>query len=39
MAEDYFKAQGEEAERLGLVWGGRWTLSGGGTDKPHVELA
>ena len=39
MAADYFQAQGEEAERLGLVWGGRWTLSGGGKDEPHVQLA
>ena len=39
MAAAYFAAQGEEAEKLGLIWGGRWTLQGGGSDKPHVELA
>jgi peptidoglycan L-alanyl-D-glutamate endopeptidase CwlK len=39
MAQAYFKAQGEEAKRLGLVWGGDWTLSGGGDDRPHVQLA
>lgn len=39
MAEEFFAALGEEAEAEGLVWGGRWTLSGGGADQPHVELA
>ena len=38
MAEDFFRALGEEAEALGLTWGGRWTLSGGGKDMPHVQL-
>lgn len=39
MARAYFEAQGEEAKKLGLIWGGDWTLSGGGSDEPHVELA
>jgi len=39
MAREYFKAQGEEAQKLGLVWGGKWVLSGGGNDEPHVQLA
>jgi hypothetical protein len=29
----FWAALGEEAERLGLTWGGRWTK----VDKPHVQ--
>lgn len=32
---DAYRVLGEEAERLGLTWGGRWTLR----DLGHVELA
>lgn len=38
-----WQTYGEEAERLGLVWGGRWvkTLRDGTkkTDRPHVQVA
>ena len=39
MADRFFDDLGADAEALGLTWGGRWTLEGGGSDKPHVELA
>lgn len=33
----FFDVLGEEAERLGLTWGGRWTRGGKGPDMPHVQ--
>lgn len=39
MADAFFDALGSEAEKLGLVWGGDWTLAGGGSDRPHVQAA
>ena len=33
----FFDALGEEAEKLGLVWGGRWTRGGKGPDRPHTQ--
>lgn len=33
----FFEALGEEAERLGLTWGGRWKRGGKGPDLPHVQ--
>ena len=33
----FFEVLGEEAERIGLVWGGRWTRGGKGPDLPHVQ--
>ena len=39
MADAFFDALGSEAKKLGLVWGGDWILSGGGSDRPHVQAA
>jgi len=38
-APDFFTALGEEAERIGLVWGGRFKNPDGseGRDRPHVQ--
>lgn len=33
----FFAALGEEAEKLGLTWGGRWSRRGRGPDMPHVQ--
>lgn len=39
MASEFFRALGEEAEREGLTWGGRWTRTYGPQgDSPHIEL-
>jgi hypothetical protein len=33
----FFDALGLEAEKLGLVWGGRWKRGLRGPDRPHVQ--
>lgn len=35
-SEDWWKTLGEEGEKLGLTWGGRWDTSFGG-DRPHFQ--
>jgi hypothetical protein len=37
MADRFFAALGQRGQAAGLKWGGNWTLSGGGTDRPHIE--
>jgi hypothetical protein len=37
MADRFFVALGQRSTAAGLKWGGNWTLTGGGTDRPHIE--